>query len=468
MPRKPPALRDVAVELVRPQLLAVFRVRRDHLVAHRVHVQRRHVKDARALELLDRGDVRLADHALRGLRVCRRRRTAAEAVVGIVASRVALERRLVLHLAVEVVGLLRLGRVAVSRIVVIGANDLLLDRGRCGRRSGRRFAVRRSRDLHVRAARVVHRLEPGDELDDRRRRRARLGRVANLAGRLLELDHGAVERRHVDEFADGDRRRDHVGVEPVLPGDLPVWRSNAASTWLAVGGRVLPRVAAPAGYDVNTRPPAIVGELVCGSPRNHAHLLLAGLRVDSEHGARLGVEHADAVGARARRRAVVAEIECPAAGAGLRVERVELARVETARGVDLAVVHRRRRHGRVIPELDLEAMRGLLHRGRTARRHVALLEIVRGHAPLVIRVHRDEIARDQLALVIDRRWLDGLVGFRLLLDNRRDRCRGRRFRRRRRRTTTGENDKRNGATEHDRANAPAPASLCRRDNLTNG
>src|SRR4051812_36817413 len=52
---------------------------------------------------------------------------------------------------------------------------------------------------------------------------------------------------------------------------LPVFRSKAASTCDAVGGRVLPLAAAPAGYDVNTRPLAIVGELVCGSPRNHAH-----------------------------------------------------------------------------------------------------------------------------------------------------------------------------------------------------
>ena len=43
---------------------------------------------------------------------------------------------------------------------------------------------------------------------------------------------------------------------------------------MASGGLGLLPSTAPAGYDVNTRPFAIAGELVCGSPRNHAHLPL--------------------------------------------------------------------------------------------------------------------------------------------------------------------------------------------------
>src|SRR5213075_718911 len=53
---------------------------------------------------------------------------------------------------------------------------------------------------------------------------------------------------------------------------LPLCRSNDASTCVAVGGFAFcDDAVAPAGYDVNTRPFATAGALVCGSPRNHAH-----------------------------------------------------------------------------------------------------------------------------------------------------------------------------------------------------
>src|SRR5262245_33625433 len=47
---------------------------------------------------------------------------------------------------------------------------------------------------------------------------------------------------------------------------LPVRRSNAARTWLAPGGAGLPPDVPWDGYDVKTLPPAMVGELVSGSP----------------------------------------------------------------------------------------------------------------------------------------------------------------------------------------------------------
>src|SRR5687768_17711193 len=49
----------------------------------------------------------------------------------------------------------------------------------------------------------------------------------------------------------------------------PVFRSNAAIACVAPGGLGLPPSASCAGYDVNTRPSAIVGALVRGSPSHH-------------------------------------------------------------------------------------------------------------------------------------------------------------------------------------------------------
>src|SRR5262249_23762315 len=79
----------------------------------------------------------------------------------------------------------------------------------------------------------------------------------------------------------------------------------------------------------------------------------------------LGIEHALAVFACARRWTVVAEIQPERLLAGRRVERVELARVEPARGVDLALVNGGRRHRGAVAELHFVA--GLrLSRGRRA------------------------------------------------------------------------------------------------------
>src|SRR5882762_9724294 len=49
----------------------------------------------------------------------------------------------------------------------------------------------------------------------------------------------------------------------------PVFRSNAARTWLAPGGRAALPDACPAGYEVNNLPPAMVGAQVSGSPSHH-------------------------------------------------------------------------------------------------------------------------------------------------------------------------------------------------------
>src|SRR5262249_18626721 len=55
---------------------------------------------------------------------------------------------------------------------------------------------------------------------------------------------------------------------------LPVVRSKAPSTWVAPGGCCLPSAVPCAGYEVKTRPPAMVGELVSGSPSHHDHSCL--------------------------------------------------------------------------------------------------------------------------------------------------------------------------------------------------
>src|SRR5215467_13180717 len=47
---------------------------------------------------------------------------------------------------------------------------------------------------------------------------------------------------------------------------LPVRSSNAASTWVAPGGAGLLPAAPRDGYEVKTLSPAMVGELVSGSP----------------------------------------------------------------------------------------------------------------------------------------------------------------------------------------------------------
>src|SRR5687768_4804755 len=52
---------------------------------------------------------------------------------------------------------------------------------------------------------------------------------------------------------------------------LPVRRSKAASAWLAPAGRGLPPDTPAAGYEVNTTPSAMVGELVSGSPSQYDH-----------------------------------------------------------------------------------------------------------------------------------------------------------------------------------------------------
>src|SRR5262245_1870978 len=51
----------------------------------------------------------------------------------------------------------------------------------------------------------------------------------------------------------------------------PVFRSIAMSAWVAPGGRGLSPSTPPAGYEVNTRPPPMVGALVSGSPSHHDH-----------------------------------------------------------------------------------------------------------------------------------------------------------------------------------------------------
>ena len=96
--------------------------------------------------------------------------------------------------------------------------------------------------------------------------------------------------------------------------------------------------------------------------------LLAGLRLDREDRARLGVEHAHALLARRARRSVVVEIDAPQRLAGLRFVRIELLAAKAARDDHLVVVDGRRRDRRVAREHDLKALRGLVGLGDGDRR----------------------------------------------------------------------------------------------------
>src|SRR6185436_16179471 len=201
---------------------------------------------------------------------------------------------------------------------------------------------------------------------------AGLARREKFTGLWIELIDRAAEGGGVDLPLGHDGRGLYVAVDPPLPQDFPglqvEGRQHVAGRWVAAGG--VRRVNAAVGDGGRAR------QRVAEPERPH---LLAGVRVDHEERARLGVESAAARVAGGRGRSVVVQVETPDELAGLGVDRIELLGMKASRGEDLAVVDGRRGDWGTARQGDLEAtglgLEGILT--QLARGHVARAELGR-------------------------------------------------------------------------------------------